>query len=157
MIGEIAIKSDNNMLGYYNNEEATKETYYGDYLKTGDMGYIDEDGFIFYTARKKRVIKVSGIAVFPHEIEEVISHIPGVKGVCAIQIPYDNTGHAVKVFVVANFRDPNIIMEECKKHLISWSLPREIEFVMSLPMTKYKKVNFAKLQQMENEKRGISN
>ena len=155
-IGEIAIKSDNNMLGYYNNDEATKETYFGDYLKTGDMGYIDEDGFVFYTSRKKRVIKVSGIAVFPHEIEDVISHIPGVKGVCAIQIPNENTGHAVKVFVKSNFRDANIIMEECRKHLISWSLPREIEFVNNLPMTKYHKVNFVKLQQMENERRGIS-
>ena len=156
MIGEIAIKSDNNMLGYYNNEEATRDTYHGEYLKTGDMGYIDEDGFIFYTSRKKRVIKVSGIAVFPHEIEEVISHIPGVKGVCAIQIPNENTGHAVKVFVMASFRDPNIIIDECRKHLISWSLPREIEFVTKLPYTKMKKVNFVKLQQMEDEKRGIS-
>ena len=155
-IGEISIKSSNNMLGYYNNEEATKETYFGEYLKTGDMGYIDEDGYIFYTSRKKRVIKVSGIAVFPHEVEEVISHIPGVKGVCAIQIPDENTGHAVKVFVMSVFRDPNVIMDECRKHLISWSLPKEIEFVNNLPYTKYKKVDFNKLQKQENEKRGIS-
>ena len=156
IIGEICIKSDNNMLGYYNNDEATKATYVGDYLRTGDMGYIDEDGFIFYTSRKKRVIKVSGVAVFPHEIEEVISHIPGVKGVCAIQIPDENMGHAVKVFVVSDFRRVETIIDECRKHLISWSIPKEIEFVNKLPYTKLKKVDFVKLQQKENEKRGIS-
>ena len=89
-------------------------------------------------------------------MEEVISHIPGVKGVCAIQIPDENTGHAVKVFVMSMFRDPNVIMDECRKHLISWSLPKEIEFVNNLPYTKYKKVDFNKLQKQENEKRGIS-
>ena len=154
-IGEIAIKSEHNMLGYYGNDEATKETYYNGYLKTGDMGYIDEDGFIYFTSRKKRVIKVSGVAVFPSEIEQVISHIPGVKGVCAIQIPDEKLVHAVKVFVVSDNKNPEIIIEECRKHLISWSIPREVEFVNKLPYTKYKKVNFAKLQEEEDRKRGL--
>ena len=143
------------MLGYYGNDEATKETYYNGYLKTGDMGYIDEDGFIYFTSRKKRVIKVSGVAVFPSEIEQVISHIPGVKGVCAIQIPDEKLVHAVKVFVVSDNKNPEIIIEECRKHLISWSIPREVEFVNKLPYTKYKKVNFAKLQEEEDRKRGL--
>ena len=155
-VGEIAIKCDNAMLGYYNNEEATKETYVDGYLKTGDMGYLDEDGFLFFNSRKKRVIKVSGVAVFPSEIEEVISHIPGVKGVCAIQIPDEKMISAVKVFVVSDNKNPEIITEECRKYLISWAIPKEVEFVSKLPYTKYKKVNFVKLQQEENKKRGIS-
>ena len=155
VIGEIAVKSENNMLGYFNNDEATKKTYIDGFLKTGDLGYIDEDGFLFFNSRKKRVIKVSGVAVFPHQIEEIISHIPGVKGVCAIQIPDEKLTNAVKVLVVSNNRDPNVIIEECKRQLISWSIPKEVEFVDKLPYTKYKKVNFVKLQQEENKKRGI--
>ena len=155
--GEIAIKCDNAMLGYFENDEATQKTYFEGYLKTGDIGYKDEDDFIYFKTRKKRVIKVSGVAVFPHEIEEVISHIPGVKGVCAIQIPDEKLAHAVKVFVVANFNNPEIIIDECRRHLISWSIPKEVEFVKSLPYTKYKKVNFAKLQEEEDIRRGIVN
>ena len=154
-IGEIAIKSKNNMLGYYRDEGATKATYAGDYLKTGDVGYIDEDGFVYFTSRKKRVIKVSGVAVFPSEIESIISHIPGVKGVCAIQIPDENLAHAVKVLVVSNNKDPEIIKAEVKKHLISWAIPKEVEFVSSLPYTKYRKVDYRKLQKEEDKKRGI--
>lgn len=155
-IGEIAIKSNTNMLGYLETSKEGCASYYNGYLKTGDVGYIDEDGFLFYTSRKKRVIKVSGVAVFPHEIEEVISHIPGVKGVCAVQIPDEQTTHAVKVFVVSDYHDPETILEECRKHLISWSLPKEVEFVSKLPFTKYHKVNFAKLQEEEDKKRGLA-
>lgn len=155
-IGEISIKCENSMLGYFDNDEATEATYYKGYLKTGDMGYIDEDGFLFFNSRKKRVIKVSGVAVFPHEIEGVISHIPGVKGVCAIQIPDEKLIHAIKVFVVSEYRDKETILEECRKHLISWAIPKEIEFVNKLPYTKYRKVNFAKLQEEENKKRGLT-
>ena len=156
VVGEISIKSENNMLGYFNNDEATEKAYYNGYLKTGDLGYIDEDGFLFFSARKKRVIKVSGVAVFPHQIEELISHIPGVKGVCAVQIPDDKLTNAVKVFVVSDNKNPERILEECRRHLISWSIPKEVEFVNKLPYTKFKKVNFAKMQQEENNRRGIS-
>ena len=156
VVGEIAIKSENTMLGYFNNDEATKATYFNGYLKTGDLGYLDEDGFLFFNSRKKRVIKVSGVAVFPHQIEEVISHIPGVKGVCAIQIPDEKLTNAVKVFVVYDKKNPEVILEECRRMLISWSIPKEVEFVDKLPYTKYKKVNFAKLQLEEDKKRGLA-
>ena len=155
VVGEIAIKSENNMLGYLNNDEATKKTYFEDYLKTGDMGYMDEDDYVFFTTRKKRVIKVSGVAVFPHEVEEVISHIPGVKGVCAIQIPDERFTNAVKVFVVSSNHNEQEILDECRRHLISWSIPKEVEYVAKLPYTRYKKVDFMKLQEQENKKRGI--
>lgn len=154
-VGEIAIHSKNNMLGYYKDEEATKATYFGEYLKTGDLGYLDEDGFLYYTGRKKRVIKVSGVAVFPHEIENVIMSISDVKNVCVIQIPDENTINAAKAFVVSKNKNPERIIEECKKRLISWSIPKEIEFVDRLPMTKLNKVDFVKLQELENKKRNV--
>ncbi len=154
-VGEIAVKCENSMIGYFNDKEATEATYYNDYLKTGDLGYIDEDGFIFYNSRKKRVIKVNGVAVFPHEIELVISKLSGVKEVCVIQIPDEKTVNATKAYVVSTNKDVDRIITECKKRLITWSIPREVEFVNSLPKTKYNKIDYKKVQEMENAKRKI--
>lgn len=154
-IGEISIKSKTSMIGYYNNPESSKNVYEDGYLRTGDVGYIDEDGFVYFVSRKKRVIKVSGVAVFPNEIESVISRLSFVKNCCAIEIPDEKTIHAVKVFVVASSEDKEKIIDQCKKNLISWAIPKEIEFVDKLPYTKYHKVNFEKLQLEENKKRGI--
>ena len=153
--GEIAIRSENNMLGYFNDEKATKQTYVGDYLTTGDIGYMDEDGFLYFVTRKKRVIKVNGVAVFPHEIENVISNLSGVTSVCVVQIPDERTINAAKAYVVSKNKDPQRVLDECKRRLISWSIPREVEFVNSLPMTKYHKVDYRKVQEMENAKRKI--
>lgn len=154
-IGEIAIKSDNNMLHYFNDEEATKATYYGEYLTTGDLGYMDDDGFLYFKSRKKNVIKVSGVAVFPHEIEKVISSLSGVSNCCVIQIPDEKTVNAAKAYVVSRNKDPERIKLACKKKLISWAIPKEIEFVSSLPMTRFNKVDYKKVQEMENKKRGL--
>ena len=153
IVGEIAIKSGSNMLGYYKDEEATKATYYGEYLKTGDLGHLDEDGFLYFSSRRKRVIKVSGVAVFPHEIENVIRSIEGVKSACVVQIPDENTINAAKAYVVSKDKDPNRIIEECRKRLISWSIPKEVEFVDKLPMTKLNKVDFVRVQELEDAKR----
>ena len=155
-IGEISIKSENNMLGYFKDEESSKSIYTGDgYLKTGDLGYIDEDGFLYFKTRKKRVIKVSGVAVFPSEIEDVISKMSGITAVCVIQIPDEKLINAVKAVVVAKNKNKERIVSECQKRLISWAVPKEIEFVDSLPYTKYHKVNYMKVQEEENKKRQI--
>ena len=151
-IGEISIKSENNMLGYFKDEESSKSVYSDGYLKTGDLGYIDEDGFLYFKARKKRVIKVSGVAVFPHEIEAVISSLSGIEAVCVIQIPDEKLTNAVKAVVVAKNKNKDRIIAECQKRLISWAIPREIEFRNSLPYTRYHKINYLKIQEEENKK-----
>lgn len=157
--GEIAIKSKLTMLGYWKDEVATRATFRNGWLCTGDLGYRDEDGFIFFQQRKKRVVKVSGVAVFPTEVEHLVETVPGVEAVCAIQIPDTRLQHALKLFVVANFFDEegmrNQIMDTCRKYLIKWSVPKEIEFVKELPYTLLNKVDFKKLQDQENEKRGV--
>ncbi|MCR4879399.1 MAG: acyl--CoA ligase, partial [Bacilli bacterium] len=85
-LGEICVKSQATMLHYFEDEEATKATFTKDgYLKTGDIGYMDEDDFIFFKQRKKRVVKVSGVGVFPSEIENLVETVPGVISVCAIR------------------------------------------------------------------------
>ena len=151
-LGEISIKSENNMLGYFKDEESSKKIYADGYLKTGDLGYIDEDGFLYFKARKKRVIKVSGVAVFPHEIEEIISSMSGITAVCVIQIPDEKMINAVKAVVVAKNKNKDRIIAECQRRLISWAIPKEIEFVNSLPYTRYHKINYLKVQEEENKK-----
>lgn len=156
-LGEIAVKSPTKMLHYFKDEEATKKTFSKDgWLKTGDMGYMDEDGFIFFKQRIKRVVKVSGVAVFPSEIENLVETVPGVKECCAIQIPDSKLISAIKVFVVAKYFDEEgmkrLILDYARKYLIRWAVPKEIEFVKELPHTQLGKVDFRKLQE-ENDKK----
>lgn len=159
-IGEIIIKSPTNMIKYFADEEATKYALFNDgWLRTGDLGYMDSDGFVFFKQRKKRVVKVSGVGVFPTEIENLIQSVNGVSQVCAISIPDDRLIHAIKVFVVADYFDEEEmrqnILERCRKYLIRWAVPKEIEFRKELPLTLLGKVNFRQLQEEENKKRGL--
>ena len=160
-IGEIVIRSKTTMLGYWNDPKATEATFKNGWLCTGDLGYKDADGFIFFKQRKKRVIKVSGVAVFPTEVEHLVETVPGVEAVCAIQIPDQRLQHAIKLFVVAKYFDEegmrNQIMDTCRKYLIKWSVPKEIEFVKELPLTQLNKVDFRKLQTEEDARRGVIN
>lgn len=158
-VGEITIQSGEMMLCYLNNEEGTKEAIRDGWLYTGDYGHVDEDGFVFFDQRKKRVVKVSGVGVFPTEIEKLIETIPGVEAACAIEIPDPRLKAAIKVFVVAKYFDEQgmkeQIIETCRKYLIRWAVPKEIEFIKELPKTLLNKVDFKKLQEQENAKRGI--
>ena len=158
-IGEIIFKSGALMLGYFKDEEGTKNCIIDGYLHTGDLGYMDEDDFIFFKQRKKRVVKVSGVAVFPSEVEQLIESMPEVSYCAAIHIPDKKLLNAIKVFVVAKYFDETAmkdkILETCRKYLIRWSVPVEIEFRDSLPLTMLGKVDFRALQEEEDKKRGL--
>ena len=142
---------------YFQNEEGTKQALRDGWAYTGDLGYLDEDNFLYYKSRLKRVIKVSGVGVFPSEIENLVCHIPGIKAVCAIEIPDAKLQHGVKLFVIADYFDEegmrNQIMDTCKKYLIRWAMPREIEFVKELPKTLIGKIDYKKVQAEENARR----
>ena len=158
-VGEIILKSPAIMNGYYKDEKATKETIRDGWLYTGDLGYMDDDGFVFFVQRKKRVVKVSGVGVFPTEIERLVESVPGVESCCAIKIPDPRLQSAIKVFVVAKFFDEegmrNAIIDTCRKYLIRWAVPKEIEFRDSLPKTLLGKIDFKELQKEEDLKRGL--
>ena len=158
-IGEIIFKSGALMLGYFKDEEGTKNCMIDGYLHTGDLGYMDEEDFIFFKQRKKRVVKVSGVAVFPSEVEQLIESMPEVKCCAAIHIPDKKLLNAIKVFVVAKYFDETAmkdkILETCRKYLIRWSVPTEIEFRDELPLTMLGKVDFRALQEEEDKKRGL--
>lgn len=155
-LGEIVIKSGSIMLGYYKDEQATKATIKDGWLHTGDLGYMDEDGYIYFKSRIKRVVKVSGVAVFPSEVEKLIESMPQVSKVAAIQIPDKKLQSAIKVFVKADYFDEEgirrEILETCRKYLIRWAVPKEIEFRNELPETKLGKVDYRSLQEEENAK-----
>ena len=158
-LGEIIFKSGAIMLGYYQDEEGTKNCLKDGYLYTGDLGYMDEDDFIFFKQRKKRVVKVSGVAVFPSEVEQLIESMPEVSACAAVRIPDKKLQNSLKVFVVAKYFDETAmkdkILETCRKYLIRWSVPTEIEFRDELPLTMLGKVNFRALQEEEDKKRGL--
>lgn len=158
-IGEIGIKSEASMVSYFADAIATDNAYHNGYILTGDLGYKDEDGFIYFTSRKKRMIKVSGVAVFQNEIERLVATVPGVKDVVAIRIPDDALQSAVKIFVVTDVVDKEgmqqDIIDVCQRYLIRWSVPKEVEFRESLPKTTIGKTDFRKMQEEEDLNRGI--
>ena len=150
-VGEIIFKSPALMLGYYQDEEMNKTTIIDGYLNTGDLGYMDADGFIYFKQRQKRVVKVSGVAVFPSEVEQLIESIPEVEKCAAISVPDAKLQNSLKVFVVAHYNDEKAmkekIIETCHKYLLRWAIPTEIEFRKELPLTALGKVDFKVLEE----------
>ncbi len=141
-VGEICAKGPQVMKGYWQREEATKETFWGEWFKTGDIGVMKEDGFFKIVDRKKDMIIVSGFNVYPNEIEEVIVAHPKVLEVAAIGVTDEKTTEAVKVFVVK--KDPSLTEEEilecCKVDLTNYKRPKHIEFIDELPKSNVGKI-----------------
>ncbi len=142
-VGEICAKGPQVMTGYWNRPEETAKVFNEDgWFKTGDMGYMDADGYFYIVDRKKDMILVSGFNVYPNEIEEVIAGLEGVLEVAAIGIPDEKSTERVKVYVVK--KDPNLteegILAHCKENLTGYKVPREIEFREELPKSNVGKI-----------------
>ena len=119
------------MQGYWNATEETANAFTADgWLKTGDMGRMDERGYVEFSDRKKDIVVVSGFKAYPTEIEEVAMMHPGVKDAGAVGVPDERSGEAVALFVVR--KDPSLtadaLLAHCAKHLTGYKLPRHIEF-----------------------------
>jgi long-chain acyl-CoA synthetase len=158
--GELCVRGPQVMKGYWNRPEATKDTFTpdGEWLRTGDVAVIDEDGFVKIVDRIKDLILVSGFNVYPNEIEDVVAGHPGVENCAVIGVPDDKTGEAVKLFIVAS--DQNLTAEEiktfCKDKLTAYKLPRQIDFRDELPMTPVGKILRRELKDEEEAKRAAS-
>ena len=142
-IGEICIRGPQVMKGYWNRADETAHVFYPDgFLRTGDVGYIDQKGFVFLVDRKKDMILVSGFNVYPNEVEEAVAMYPGIIDVAAIGVPDEHSGEAVKVFVVR--KDPKIterdLIEHCRKVLTGYKIPKHVEFRDDLPRTNVGKI-----------------
>ena len=161
--GEICIHGPAVMLGYLDNPDETAQTLkmHPDgkvWLHTGDIGSMDEDGFFYFKVRQKRMIKSSGMNVYPAQVEDILCLHPEVSGACIIGVPDEAQVQRVKGFVV--LKDPTkagpemekALIDHCREHLIKWSCPREIEFLEILPKTLVGKVDFKVLEQQEIER-----
>lgn len=134
-IGELVIKGANVMKGYYKSEEATAEVINNGWLHTGDLAKMDEDGYIFLTGRKKRMIITSGFNVYPQEVEIILNMHPTVKSSKVLSKPDLMRGEIVKALIVKNdvaVADDKEILKHCRTYLSSFKVPREVEFVESL-------------------------
>ena len=141
--GEIAVRGPQVMAGYWQRPDETAKSMTADgFFKTGDVGVMDERGYVKIVDRKKDMIIVSGFNVYPNEVEDVVASCPGVLECACIGVPDANAGEAVKVFVVR--KDPNLtveqIREHCKHELTAYKKPKYIEFRDELPKTNVGKI-----------------
>ncbi len=141
--GELAVKGPQVMQGYWHNPTETAKVFTPDgWLLTGDIAAIDEQGFIRILERKKDMILVSGFNVYPHDIEEVLMSVPGIRECAVIGIPDPHTGEAVKAFIVKS--DPALtvatVLKQCREHLTPYKVPKYVEFRSDLPKSHVGKI-----------------
>jgi long-chain acyl-CoA synthetase len=141
--GEICIRGPQVMKGYWQRPEETAQVIGPDgYLYTGDVGVMDEKGFIRIVDRKKDMILVSGFNVYPNEIEQVVAMMPGVLEVAAIGVPDEKSGEVPKLFIVR--KDPSLteaqVLAHCKEQLTGYKQPKHVEFRAELPKTNVGKI-----------------
>ncbi|WP_272867954.1 long-chain-fatty-acid--CoA ligase [Azohydromonas sediminis] len=141
--GEICIKGPQVMAGYWNRPDETARVMTPDgYFKSGDIGVMDEHGYIRIVDRKKDMILVSGFNVYPNEIEQVVSLMPGVLECAAVGVPDEKSGEAVKLFVVR--RDPTLTEDDvaryCRDNFTAYKRPKHIEFRDELPKSNVGKI-----------------
>jgi long-chain acyl-CoA synthetase len=163
--GELCVSGPAVMLGYLESPEETETVAvikkHEDgltWLHTGDIFTMDKDGYCYFKLRLKRMIKSSGMNVYPIQVEAVLDKHPDVRGACVIGVPDETQMEKVKAFVVlkdAAKATPEMgkaLIDHCREHLIKWSCPREIEFRDSLPVTRVGKIAYTELEKQEIEK-----
>ncbi|MHA1720717.1 MAG: class I adenylate-forming enzyme family protein [Promethearchaeota archaeon] len=154
-IGELVASGDNITLGYWKDPETTAKTFRNGKLYTGDIGTVDDEGYIFLTDREKNILKVGGFRVSPKEVEDYIAKLDDVVEVGIIGIPDEILGEAMKAYIslVENSKlTKDMIKKYCKNHFPNHKIPKEIEFLKSLPKNNSNKLDRIKLKQMHKEK-----
>jgi long-chain acyl-CoA synthetase len=140
--GEICIRGPQVMAGYWKRPEETAQVMKGGFLHTGDVGIMDEKGFIRIVDRKKDMILVSGFNVYPNEIEQIVAMHPGVLECAVIGVDDEHSGEVPKAFVVK--KDPQLteqdVLEHCRKELTGYKRPKYVEFRTELPKTNVGKI-----------------
>jgi long-chain acyl-CoA synthetase len=142
-VGEILLRAPNLMQGYWQRPDETVNAIRDGWLYTGDLGYLDEDGYLFVVDRKKDLLKPGGKQVWPREVEEVLASHPAVVEAAVAGVPDERLGEAVKAWVVLR-AGQEVTVDElrayCKQSLAAYKVPKQIEFRESLPKTAVGKV-----------------
>ncbi|WP_161949656.1 AMP-binding protein [Bacillus dakarensis] len=159
--GEITVKSPFVMERYHQLPEKTAETIINGWLHTGDMGKVDEEGYVYIMDRKNDMIISGGMNVYSTEVENVIQQVPGVRQVAVIGIPHSDWGEQVIAFVIAdssNLPSEEAILQYCKQNLAKYKCPKEIKFVQEFPLTPYGKLDKKTLRKpfWQNAERSIN-
>jgi long-chain acyl-CoA synthetase len=148
--GEVCVRGENVMLGYWRQPEETARVMRGGWLLTGDVGHHDEDGYFYITDRKKDMLLVNGINVYPREIEEVVYRYPGVKEAAVVGFPDSRRGEQPVAFVAAaeGFKlDPDEIIAFIRERLADYKTPRRVEVLPALPRNATGKIQKTALRQ----------
>jgi long-chain acyl-CoA synthetase len=149
--GEICVRGGNVMMGYWNKPEETAKALRNGWLLTGDIGYRDADGYYYITDRKKDMLLVNGINVYPREIEEVIYQFPGVKEAAVVGIPDARKGEQPVAFVVATEGatvDEKALLQFLKARLADYKLPKRVVGLPALPRNATGKILKTSLRDM---------
>lgn len=153
--GEILLKGPQLTAGYYKKPEETANAIRDGWFYTGDIGYMDEEGYLFIVDRKKDMIIAGGFNIYPRDIDEVLFEHPKIKEACAVGIPDPYRGETVKAFVVPR-EGETLTAEEvmlfCREKLAAYKAPKEVEFLEDLPKSTVGKVLRRKLREREMEK-----
>ncbi|MGE4553844.1 MAG: long-chain fatty acid--CoA ligase [Desulfovibrionaceae bacterium] len=158
-MGELVIRGPQVMRGYYERPADTADVLRNGWLYTGDIAYMDEDGYFFIVDRRKDLIISSGYNIYPREIDEVLHHHPKIREAVAVGIPHETRGEIVKVFVV---REPGADLDKteviayCKEKLAAYKVPRQVEFREDLPKTLVGKVLRRALREEEERKKAAA-
>jgi long-chain acyl-CoA synthetase len=152
--GEICVRGANVMQGYWNQPQETANAIRNGWLLTGDIGHCDSDGYFYITDRKKDMLLVNGINVYPREIEEVLYRFQGVKEAAVIGVPDARKGEQPLAFVAANdgaHLDENALLHFLREHLAGYKVPRRILFLPALPRSTTGKILKTRLREMAGE------
>ena len=150
-VGEIICQSPLATHGYYKNPEATTVSFRDGWFYTGDLGYFDEEGYLFVSGRKKDMVKSGGISIYPLEIESVIYSHPDILEAAVIGVPDPQWGEALKAVIVlkpGGKLDSVELLNFCKERLSAYKVPKSVDFVESLPHTEVGKVNKVQVREM---------
>jgi fatty-acyl-CoA synthase len=157
--GEIAVAGPQVMRGYWNRPEADAEAFFARdgrrYLRTGDLGHRDREGYYFITDRLKRMIDVGGHKVWPAECEAILYHHPAIHECCVVAVPDAERGEAVKAFVVRRAGaalSADELRSWARGVMAAHKVPRHVEFVASLPRSGSNKIDWRRLQEAERER-----
>ncbi len=162
--GEICISGPNTMIGYVKDEKTTEIALqrHSDgrvWLHTGDAGTMDEDGFVYFRQRYKRIIVSSGYNIYPSQIEEAVNMFPGVKESCAIAVPDPVRKQRVKVYVtlekgiVGDEELKKRMIAHCREYVAAYAVPKLFEFIDEMPRTKVGKISYRDVEELDRKKR----